>query len=479
MKLLKIVTFCFLVTGGSLALASPETRETSQTDEKEPLKLPSFHNTRYEEDWSLLRGTSPGSSTAGPLKFIPLNQSGSVYLSLGGQGRTRFEGWNDFGFGGSGSRSDGFGLLRLRVHGDLVLGPYFRVFVEGKSALSTNRDLPGGLRTLDVDNADLQNVFVDLRIPFEKGSATLRFGRQELQFGRQRLISPLNWSNTRPRMFDGFRGSLKLGGWRLDGFHTKFVRVRKYAFNRNNSGTEFSGLYLTGRPGNKLAADVYWIHLDRERSVWNGVSGQEDRHTVGTRLGGALAETGLTFDVEGAFQFGDHGTRDIQAFMFASELGYSFTQAPGVPRVQLGFDWASGDEDSSDGEANTFNQLFPLGHAFLGFIDIVGRQNIMDLSGRFSISPRRPFTVRLDGHFFWRADPNDALYNAGGGVVLPGNPLLSRRVGSEVDFTFQYPINRHVVFTSGYSHFFPGAFVEESKSAKGIDFGYVMVQYTF
>ncbi len=479
MKLWKIVTFCFLVTSGSLALASPETSETSQTDEQEPIKLPSFHNTRYEEDWSLLQGIPQESSTAQPLKFIPLNESGSVFLSLGGQGRMRFEGWNDFGFGGPGSRSDGFGLLRLRVHGDLVLGPYFRVFVEGKSALSTNRDLPGGLRTLDVDNVDLQNVFVDLRIPFENGSSTFRFGRQELQFGRQRLVSPLNWSNTRPRMFDGFRGAIKIGDWRLDGFHTKFVRVRKYAFNRNDSGTDFSGFYLAGRPGQRLAADVYWLRLERERSVWNGVSGQEERHTVGARLGGVIAETGLNFDVEGAFQLGDHGTTDIQAFMFAGELGYAFTQVYGVPRLQLGFDWASGDEDPSDGEANTFSQLFPLGHAFLGFIDIVGRQNIMDLSGRFSISPKRPFSIRLDGHFFWRADKNDALYNAGGGTVLPGNPLFSRRIGSEIDFTFQYPINRHVVFSSGYSHFFPGSFVKESKEAKGIDFVYGMIQYTF
>ena len=235
MKFMSVVQVLFIglfLTGGDPLLGAPETSTAVQTEEKDPIKLPSYHNTRYQEDWSVLRGTDPDSSPAGPLKFIPLNQSGSVYFSLGGQGRARFEGWNDFGFGGPGSRDDGFGLLRIRLHGDLVLGPYLRVFVEGKSALSTNRNLPGGLRTLDVDAADLQNVFVDLKIPFENGASTLRFGRQELQFGRQRLVSPLNWSNTRPRMFDGFRGAVEFGTWRLDGFHTKFVKVRKYAFNR-------------------------------------------------------------------------------------------------------------------------------------------------------------------------------------------------------------------------------------------------------
>ncbi len=291
-------------------------------------------------------------------------------------------------------------MLRIRLHGDLVLGPYFRVFLEGKSSISTDRNLPGGRRILDVDTADLQNVFVDLKIPFESGNGTLRFGRQELQLGRQRLVSPLNWSNTRPRMFDGFRGTVEFAEWQLDGFHTRFVRVRKYAFNGNNAGTDFSGIYLTGPPREHLAADFYWFRLDREVSVWNGASGPEDRHTLGVRLGGSLARSGINFDVEGAYQFGDHGTTDIQAFMFAGELGYAFTQVHGVPRLQLGFDWASGDQDPADGEVNTFNQLFPLGHAYFGFIDIVGRQNVMDLSGRFSFSPKRPFSIRLDGHSF-------------------------------------------------------------------------------
>jgi hypothetical protein len=40
-------------------------------------------------------------------------------------------------------------------------------------------------------------------------------------------------------------------------------------------------------------------------------------------------------------------------------------------------------------------------------------------------------------------------------------------------------MNRHHVFTGGYSHFFPGPFIEESGSAEGIHFGYIMVQYTF
>ncbi len=474
--------FCLFCAEGGWLLGGAEAQQTAsaeETEKKEPVSLPSYHNLRYEEDWSILRGVDDNSPSKKPLKFIPLNKEETVFLSLGGQARGRLETWSNFGFGGAGLRDDTFGLLRLRFHGDFVAGRHIRFFAEGKSALATGRDLPGGLRTLDVDSIDLQNAFLDLKRPFQDGSFTVRSGRQELQFGKQRLVSPLNWSNTRPRMFDGFRGILKQGAWRVDGFWTRFVRVQKYSFNQNDSGTDFFGLYATGKLPAKLAVDLYWLGLDRKQSVWGGVSGEELRHSMGAHLVGPVSDTPLDFDLETTYQFGDHETRDIRAFMFASQLGYKLPDLPGAPRVYLGFDYASGDEDPLDAKVNTFNQLFPLGHAYFGFIDIVGRQNIIDLTPGLSLKPGNPLTLRFDLHFFWRADLNDAFYHAGGGIVRAADPLLSRRVGSEMDWTLQYRMNRHHVFTGGYSHFFPGPFIEESGSAEGINFGYIMVQYTF
>jgi hypothetical protein len=329
-----------------------------------------------------------------------------------------------------------------------------------------------------VDSIALQNAFLDLKVPFQEGSLTFRAGRQELQFGKQRLVSPLDWANTR-RTFDGFRGILKQGNWRVDGFWTRFVRIQKYSFNQNDSGTDFFGLYATGKLLAKLAVDLYWLGLDRNSSVWGGVRGEELRQTLGTHWGGPIGDTSLDFDLETAYQFGHHATRDIRAFMFASQLGYQRSDLPGTPRLTFGFDYASGDKNPADAKVNTFNQLFPLGHAYLGFIDVVGRQNIIDLHPGLSFKPKNPFTIRFDWHFFWRANVNDAFYNAGGGIVRGADPLLSRRLGSEMDWTVQYRMNRHTVFTLGYSHFSPGPFIEESGSAEGIHFAYIMLQYTF
>jgi hypothetical protein len=444
-----------------------------------PPPRPAFHNLRYEEDWSVLRG-QPKVDFWDPIKFIPLNDEETVYLTFGGDLRLRVEHFSNFAFGAPATDTDTFGLARLKLHGDLHVGEYFRAFVEGKSALATDRDLPGGRRPVDVDELDLQNAFIDLKLPLgDATSLTFRPGRQEMQFGRQRLVSPLDWANSR-RTFEGVRGILQHAGWRVDGFWTEPVRVRKYDFNKGDSAQEFYGVYAAGKlPTTALNWDLYWLGLERDRSTFGGIAGEEERHTIGTRLGGPIGPAGFDFDTEFAYQFGDHGDRDISAYMATAEIGYNFANLAMTPRLEAGFDYASGDNNPADDRVRTFNQLFPLGHAFLGYIDTVGRQNIMAFRVTLSFKPVQKFTVRIDGHTFYRAERADALYDAGGGVVRAGNLGNSREVGQEIDLTLRYDLDRHTTFLVGYSHFFAGRFIEQSGASQDIDWVFASVEYKF
>ena len=115
--------------------------------------------------------------------------------------------------------------------------------------------------------------------------------------------------------------------------------------------------------------------------TFNGTTGHEDRYTIGGRVFGA--SHGFDYEVENAYQFGHVGSGDVSAWMIATEGGYTL-KAPLTPRLWLGFDYASGD-DGAGGDVGTFNQLFPLGHAYFGYIDAVGRQNIVDLHPGASI----------------------------------------------------------------------------------------------
>lgn len=428
---------------------------------------------RQNEDWSGLAGHDRRQTgdLFDPVKYVPLSKDGSFWMSFGGQIRFRLENWHNFGF--SKDNDDTFLLTRVRLHADLHAGEHFRLFVEGKSALSTDRSLPGGRRTLDVDELDLQQTFFDASLPIDPDTKlTLRAGRQILLFGKQRLVSPLDWSNTM-RTWDGANLLLGVGDWRINGFWSQFVPVKKYDFNEPDSDEPFAGLYATGKVGDtSVGLDMYWLYRERK-----GLD--ERRHTLGGRISGAFFGKRLDYDVEGSYQLGDMDGNDIRTFMIGSQAGYKFMDAAGKPRLFLGFDFGSGDSDPEDGTTETFDQLYPLGHAYLGYIDVVGRQNIIDQNMGISFTPAEKLTVYLAGHFFWRHRAEDALYNVGGGVARPGDPGTSLEVGQEVDLLFSYAYNRHLLLTLGYSHFFPGEFIKETGPDDAIDFLYAGIQLTF
>lgn len=438
---------------------------------------PPFNNLRYEENSAAYKDVQPATKLD-ELKYIPLGDSESMFVSFGGQARIRGESWNNFNF--DPANDDDYGLLRLMLHGDLHLGEHVRTFVELKSATATDRNLPGGRRTLDVDEFDVQNAFLDLMSPVAGADGVLRVGRQELAYGRQRLVSPLDWSNTR-RTWDGGRFILKDDAWRIDAFATQFVPVEKYDFNEADSDTKFSGVYATGKLAEQnLSGDLYFLSLDRDGLVSGEETYDDERYTAGLRLNGLCPLTGVEFDAESGMQFGDTGDRDIDAWFLAIDLGYTFKDAAMQPRLGLGYDYASGDDDPTDDENGTFNQLFPLGHAYFGAIDIIGRQNIEDFSQSVSIWPvEKKVQLKLEYHIFRRAENTDALYNAGGGVVRAGDSGTSKDVGSEIDVTMLYKINRSMTANAGFGHFYAGDFIEESGPDSDTDFFYASIQYTF
>ncbi|MAE64781.1 MAG: hypothetical protein CMJ18_10985 [Phycisphaeraceae bacterium] len=463
---------------GALLLAMTGGPAPADTVENGEFERPGYQALRFNEDWSGLAGhdrTQTG-DLFDPIKYVPLSDDGWLWASFGGQVRFRHEKWRDFGF--ARSNDDGFELFRTLLHADLHVGENVRFFVQGKSAFATERNLPGGQRGLDVDELDLQNAFVDVSMPFAGGTFTFRPGRQELLFGKQRLVSPLDWSNTR-RTFDGFSGILKLEGWKITGFWTRTVPVQKYDFNDQDANTDFYGLYVQGKvPTTEFDLDLYWLGLEKDMAMFNGTMGDERRQTVGGRIGGKLPAH-FDFDVEGAFQFGELGSDDISAFMFAAELGHTLVDCPAAPRLHVAFDYASGDH-SAGGDVETFNHLFPLGHKYLGWIDVIGRQNIIDLSSGVGFKVRKKTKVLLIGHLFWRADDSDVLYNAGGGVVPRPGTSNDHEVGGEIDLLVKHQFDRHLAALFGYSHFFPGNYIEESGiKSSGIDFFYLSLQYTF
>src|SRR2546425_1338542 len=437
---------------------------------------------RFNEDWSVLRGVDLDKTDDfwDRLKFIPLSPDQNVWLTLGGQARERGEYFRQFQFGDSEPKqSDGYLLSRFRLSADLHVTRYFRMFAEGRSAFALDRELAGGRTTAFVDEFDLLNGFADIMIPFgEQASVTLRGGRQELIFGSQRLVGPGDFTQV-PRSFDGGAAIVQIADWTITPFWTQSVVVDKYRFNKSTSDLQLFGVFGTG-PLHVLPAnlDLYWLDADNRTGTFNGTIGRERRHPLGGRVWGKIGATGLDFEVEGASQFGTLGRGDIAASMFTTVLGYTVPIPQLSPRVYLEFDYASGD-DRRGGDIGTFSQLYPNAHSYLGYIDYIGRQNILTPNGGVSISPIQGLTLSAQQYFFWRASDQDAIYNKSGAVLRPGTATTARYVGAETDVLATYNFTRHLQGYAGYSRFFIGEFIDKTGKDKDSDFYYVAIQYTF
>ena len=443
-------------------------------------KRPAYDDRRFDEDWSVLRGDG----VSGPMdlwdrvKFIPLTEGEQVWLTLGGQVRGRQESVNQFQFGQSQpAQSDTFLLSRVRMSADLHASRYFRVFVEAKSSLATRRELSGGDSASFVDEIDLQNAFVDLVIPLSgAATCTLRGGRQELLFGAQRLVGPSDWSNVR-RTFQGVSGIVEAGGWSVTPFWTELVVVRPHAFDEASPGSKLYGVYASGPGADTVTPELYWLAVDNRTATFNGTSGRERRQTIGARLSRASAPSRTDFDVEAAAQFGTLGANDIRAWMLTLNGGYTF-ESRLKPRLFLNGDSASGDR-AFGGRVGTFNQLYPNNHTYLGNTDYVGRENILSPSAGVSLRPASAVTVSLTQFGFWRASVHDALYNSSGSVLRSGTGTTERYVGAETNLVATYQFDRQVLGYASYNHFFPGDFIRTTGPARGSDYVYAALQYTF
>lgn len=389
-------------------------------------------------------------------------------FDLSGSFRVRGENWNNFLF--RQDASDDFGLLRFLLNGDYRPTDTTRVFAQVKLADSTNRDLPGGHRPIDVDTFALQQAWFEVRPG--GGQVAVRAGRISLAYGKERLVSPLPWGNTL-RAWDGAKLTADVSGWDVDAFWTYYVPVDRYDWNTADSDLPFGGVYANRKLGDGNGAlDVYWLHNERPFANFNGTEGPERRETFGARIARKIG--GFDIDLEAALQRGRVGAGDIRAAMLALEVvrpigdtGASFL---------AGFDYASGDE-TPGGNVGTFHSLYPLAHAYLGFIDAIGRQNVVSAHIGTSVRLGNKPKLGVKLHTFRRAETADALYHAGGGVVLPPDASDSRHIGEELDLTLTIPIAKSVLL-AGYSHFFKGTFLDEAGAAE-TDFGYLQFLLNF
>jgi hypothetical protein len=304
--------------------------------------------------------------------------------AYGGEVREQYERFANEEWGKQPASPDGYLLQRYMLHAEVKRGTRWRLFGELKSGIEVGR--VGGPRATDADHLDLHQGFVE--VAFRPGRAvfTLRAGRQELSYGSQRLISVRETPNVR-QSFDGVKGVVDLGAWRIDAFASRPVTTAVGIFDdKSDAGRALWGTYVvrTLDPAKRSGVDLYYLGYRRAPATFVQGSGTELRHSIGARYWATGARVDRNF--EAVAQFGTFGSSRIAAWTLASDTGVRMNSSGTGPRLGLRADVTSGDANAADNRLGTFNAMFPKG-AYFGLVSTAGPANHMDVHPEIMLRP--------------------------------------------------------------------------------------------
>ncbi len=434
-------------------------------------------NSFFDQDFRYL--DDPNNQDRDPLDFLHRIHLGDNFLfNTGGEFRYRYNNEVDSRLTG---RNNNYDLTRIRAYGDFWFRDIFRIYAEFIQADTYNQNLEPLI--VDRNHGDLLNLFADLRtIDILDRPVWFRGGRQELLYGAQRLISPLDWVNTR-RTFEGGKLFWRGETFSIDFFCVSPVVPNPQRFDSIDDKQVFSGVWATYHPTQRQFLDTYYLNLDHGRGAAVGLGPLSGAaYNVSTLGGNYCVNPGSTggwlWDVQAMLQFGSWNNQPLLARAYTTGVGYAWQYLPMTPQLWLFWDYASGDQNPGSGIHGTFNQLFPFGHPYFGYIDVVGRDNINDYNGQFSLYPTKWLTTWIQYHVFRLDSPKDALYNAAGTAIRQDKTgKAGTNVGDEIDLLFNFHLSNHQDLFLSYSHLFAGEFIK--KTGPGLSPDYTYLMYSF
>lgn len=423
-------------------------------------------------------------------------------------------------------------MLLNRFRLGLLVRPssMFGIYVQGQDSRewSDRGGVPFLLGSEGDNTFDLRQMYLDIG-ETGKSPVELRLGRQVLSYGDERLVGGFDWNNF-GRVFDGarvrFNGlptsstvdvfgasvvnilpttAAESGDWDLDQaewddlFFGVYASLGVLPFQK----TEVYAFYRAKEDNGNIYSDP---SFPQPASLLSPYDVGQDVLTLGTRhasLPGKL--NGWDYEFEGVVQFGSvdrqssatattpgvpkglYGGNDdsLDHFAWATHLqgGYTFADVAAKPRAGVFYDFATGDDNPSDGENNTFLNMFPTNHKFYGYMDAFAWKNLHDAGLSVNAKPTDKLTLRCDQHFFWLATTNDGWYRANGlSTVRPLNAAArsaNNYAGAETDVTLTYAPAKWASILLGYSHFYAGSYLSDTGAADDADFGYLQLAITF
>jgi hypothetical protein len=403
----------------------------------------------------------------------------SWHYKLGLEDRFRYENKENFDFNKSTKDNGGliFNRARVNMEATLVdeyLNDILEFFVDGLDAqVGAYRLKP---MTNQKDNFDFHQGYLKIyNIADSRIDATV--GRQELKYGKGRLIWASTWAN-RIRSFDaGVLHFASPGGFYGDFLYGQDVKYDDLNFNKS-SDNEFLGGFYGGYRKESVSTlyEAYFL-----TQIIKSATTDTERYTIGGQFEGRLFMFKDVFwNLEVPYQFGKTGLEDISAYAIHFDLSKVFMGWVGEPKVTLAFELASGDRKNGNGTTNTFIPLYQSTHDPYGIMDFFRWQNMREVEASviFSLTPKLKLQPQVD--FFWLDSTKDNWVNSSGTILRSGTTnSVSSFVGTESSLRVFYEIAKNIKFEVGYAHFSTGGFVRDTGDDDDADWAYSQIVFKY
>ena len=438
------------------------------------------------EDWSYLHNPALRNDLFDPLKFIPLDPGGQIYLTLSGD--ERLKNWYETRpFLGTQKPNDS-GRLTVRglYSADLHLGPYFRVFgqlVNGDAGGWSAYGYNGTYRT----RLDIEQLFGEVMLPPLAGAKTgLRIGRQQfldapnyVLFARETPDVPLSWN--------GVRGYAFWPRVRIDLFD--FVETNNnppQLFRDNeNWNARLFGAYeswappdfrFLGRPGH-VFLDFFYLGYEYGGTAaaiptaTSTASGSTLRDNYGTRFWGKAGP--VEFSLGGIYQGGqfryadDKGTRPVDAYAINTVVGWRFNGLYTHPLIALQSDlYSGGDYNRRTGSVGTYAAPYNPSTNYLDTTTYLAPSNLVDTGPALDITTGRYTLLRIKVPVFWRDSTDDAVYGSSRIYTFQGR-YNGGYVGVTPQASLAWRITRHLSWTNDLARFFASRALQHAGASDG------------
>lgn len=424
--------------------ATASTGYPTQAQGLGPKVGPKFYMSRWVEDWSYLRDKSKRTDFFDPLKFIPLNDSKSVYLTLSGEHRLRLNHTSNIGLR-QGAPSQDQILARFFAGADLHVGENFRVFGELASGILGGRNvLPAS--PANRNDLHVQQLFADVHGEVAGADMGVRVGRQDFMDGPIPLVSVQENPNIHFTL-DGVRGWANWDRARFTLFDFSYVQKGLGAFDdptdsreRLRGGLASFLITPTGQK-DKIFFDPF-IWDGREDGARRGATiGRERRQYYGARLWGTTGP--VKFDWSVVKQTGRLQNRQIDAYQIFTNQTIALSDKGWQPELGFRAELSSGGGTFGTGTINSASFLFGtvINYSFAPFI---GPTNFRALTPTLTVRPTKKLRVAMEYVMAQRDSVTDAVYNGLGGFFAGTQNVPGRGIANLARANIVYNLTPHL-----------------------------------